>query len=133
MKLRWLLLVPAGFGVLSLTADAADWPQWRGPRRNGISQESGLLKEWPKDGPKLLWQNADIGDGYATPAVAGARLYLLSNRGMENELVQALSVQDGKPVHILAEVRVMRQDVERIPHAAFRVHGVTQLLRHQER
>ena len=52
-------------------ASAADWPQWRGPRRNGISQEKGLLKEWPKDGPKLLWQIKDIGDGYSTPAVVG--------------------------------------------------------------
>ena len=67
------LLLPAGLGLLllALVAGAADWPQWRGPRRNGISQESGLLKEWPKEGPKLLWRLADIGDGYATPSVVG--------------------------------------------------------------
>jgi outer membrane protein assembly factor BamB len=57
-----------------------------------------LLREWPTDGPKLLWQLSDIGNGYATPAVAGTRVFLLSNRGMENESVVALSVQDGKPV-----------------------------------
>jgi outer membrane protein assembly factor BamB len=57
-----------------------------------------LLQQWPKEGPKLIWQLADIGDGYATPAIAGARIYLLSNRGVDNEFVQALSVQDGKPV-----------------------------------
>jgi outer membrane protein assembly factor BamB len=61
MKLCWSLL------IVSLAAMAADWPQWRGPRRTGISQETGLLKEWPKEGPKLLWQLPDIGDGYATP------------------------------------------------------------------
>src|SRR5437773_8860217 len=82
----------------ALSVVAADWPQWRGPRRTGISQETGLLKEWPKDGPKLLWQIPDIGDGYATPAVVGTRLYLLGNRGMDNEFVQALAVQDGKTV-----------------------------------
>src|SRR2546422_8534185 len=98
MKPGWPVLLAAGLGMLSLAADAADWPQWRGPRRNGVSQESGLLKEWPKNGPKLLWQLADIGEGYATPAVAGTRLYLLSNRGLENEFVQALSVEDGKAV-----------------------------------
>jgi outer membrane protein assembly factor BamB len=81
-----------------MIGSAADWPQWRGPRRDGISQETGLLKEWPKQGPKLLWQVNDLGDGYATPAVVSARLYLLSNRGLTNELVQALSVTDGKPV-----------------------------------
>jgi len=77
-------------------ASGADWPQWRGPNRDGISAETGLLKEWPKNGPKLLWQVNDIGDGYATPAVAGSRLFVLANRGMDNEFVQALSVQDGK-------------------------------------
>jgi outer membrane protein assembly factor BamB len=40
----------------------------------------------------------DIGDGYSTPAVVGARVYLMSNRGLENEFVQALSTQDGKPI-----------------------------------
>jgi outer membrane protein assembly factor BamB len=76
---------------------AADWPQWRGPMRTGISQETGLLKQWPSGGPKLLWQAADIGDGYGTPAIASGHIFLISNRGMENEFVQALSVQDGKP------------------------------------
>lgn len=92
MKTRWWLVI-----VFSLLATARDWPQWRGPHRTGISQETELLQAWPKEGPKLLWQVADIGDGYATPAVAGGRLYLLGNRGMDSEFVQALSVEDGKP------------------------------------
>jgi len=79
-------------------AATSDWPQWRGPERDGISQEKGLLKQWPAEGPKLLWQVNDIGDGYSTPSVAGKRIYLMSNRGFENEFVQALSTEDGKPV-----------------------------------
>jgi len=79
-------------------ATSSDWPQWRGPARDGVSQERGLLKQWPKEGPKLLWQVNDIGDGYSTPAVAGKRIYLMSNTGMENEFVQALSTEDGKPI-----------------------------------
>jgi outer membrane protein assembly factor BamB len=75
-----------------------DWPQWRGPNRSGISSETGLLKQWPAGGPKLLWQVNDIGDGYSTPSVVGSRIYLMSNRGMENEFVQALSTQDGKVI-----------------------------------
>jgi len=92
------------FSAVSVTGSANmanstfDWPQWRGPERNGISQERGLLKQWPADGPKLLWQVNDIGDGYSTPAVVGTRIYLMSNRGFENEFVQALSTQDGKPI-----------------------------------
>jgi len=81
-----------------MAASNSDWPQWRGPERNGISNERGLLKQWPAEGPKLLWQVNDIGDGYSTPAVVGKRIYLMSNRGMENEFVQALSTQEGKPI-----------------------------------
>jgi hypothetical protein len=90
------LCVVAGVGALSMLAVAADWPQWRGTARNGISMETGLLKEWPKGGPKMLWELKDIGDGYAAPVVVGGRLYIMSNRGMENEFVQALSIEDGK-------------------------------------
>jgi outer membrane protein assembly factor BamB len=77
---------------------ANDWPQWRGPQRNGLSQETGLLKEWSKDGPKLLWKISDAGSGYSTPAVVGDRLYVLGNDGLENEFVAALSVKDGKQI-----------------------------------
>jgi outer membrane protein assembly factor BamB len=97
MKKSWLLLVAVGLSPFS-GAMAADWPQWRGPERTGISQETGLLKEWPKDGPKLLWQVNNIGDGYSTPAISAQRIYLLSNKGMDNEFVQALSVNDGKQI-----------------------------------
>jgi outer membrane protein assembly factor BamB len=107
VKLRLLTIIAALYlccSAVSLTGSASkdaltfDWPQWRGPQRNGISQETGLLKQWPTEGPKLLWQVNDIGDGFSTPAVVGRRIYLMSNRGMENEFVQALSTEDGKPV-----------------------------------
>src|SRR5262245_35372285 len=77
---------------------ADDWPQWRGPKRNGISQETGLIKEWPKEGPKLRWKVTEIGAGYSTPSVVGDRLYLLGNESNENEFVEALAVNDGKRV-----------------------------------
>ena len=98
MTLRYSLFV-AGICVLSSTSlHAADWPQWRGPQRDGVSKETGLLKEWPKEGPKLLWQVKDIGYGFSTPAVIGDRLYLLGNKGTDNEFVQARSVTDGKEI-----------------------------------
>ncbi len=96
MSTRRLLLVAASLGVMALAA--ADWPQWRGPRRDGVSAETGLLREWPKDGPKLLWRAADVGDGYSTPAVVGERIYLMSSEGLDDEYVQALGVADGKRV-----------------------------------
>lgn len=75
---------------------AADWPQWRGPHRDGISPEKGLLRQWPPEGPKPVWKVTDIGSGYSTPAVVGERLYLLANEGLDNEFVAAISARDGK-------------------------------------
>lgn len=107
MKSRFLTFIAALGLCLSavsstsfarMGASTSDWPQWRGPERNGTSKERGLLKQWPKDGPKLVWQVNDIGDGYSTPVVVGKRIYVMSNRGMDYEFVQALSTQDGKPV-----------------------------------
>ena len=97
MKVSRLLCVALAVGVLSLL-NAADWAQWRGPGRTGISQETGLLKEWPKEGPKLIWQLKDIGEGYGAPAIVGSRVYLMSNRGLDNEFVQARLARDGRQV-----------------------------------
>jgi outer membrane protein assembly factor BamB len=91
---RFLAIV--GVIAFTLMSRADDWPQWRGPHRDGISNEKGLLQRWPKDGPKLLWKVTNAGSGYSTPAVVGDRLYLLGNEGMDNEFVEALSVADGK-------------------------------------
>jgi outer membrane protein assembly factor BamB len=86
--------------VLIVAADAwaIDWPQWRGPHRDGISKETGLLKEWPQEGPRLVWQKKDLGDGYSTPAVVGDRIYLLGNKGLDDEFVQVLNAADGDPI-----------------------------------
>jgi outer membrane protein assembly factor BamB len=90
----------AGIVILSkaLPVFADNWPQWRGPQRDGISRETGLLAEWPREGPKLLWKVENIGRGYSTPAVANVRLYLMASEGLDNEFVEALDVRDGKRV-----------------------------------
>lgn len=92
------LMGVAALSLFAATCYADDWPQWRGPQRNGVSQEKGLLAEWPKDGPALLWSVADLGAGYSTPAVVGDRLYLLGNEGLENEFVAARSAKNGQRV-----------------------------------
>src|SRR5207249_11104030 len=76
-------------------ARADDWPQWRGPNRDGHSKETGLLKEWPKDGPRLIWQVKDLGGGYSAPSVAADRVYLMTNKGLEDEFVTARDAKDG--------------------------------------
>jgi outer membrane protein assembly factor BamB len=95
MKLPRLVVLAVGIIAAHLPAHAADWPQWRGPERTGISTETGLLPQWPAAGPKLVWQIKDLGDGYSTPAVAADRLYVIANAGIENEYVRALSAVDG--------------------------------------
>jgi outer membrane protein assembly factor BamB len=72
----WIALV--GFGIAltsSNAADAADWPQWMGPTRNGIWTEDGILTKFPAAGPKVLWR-VPVAGGYSGPAVAKGRVYL---------------------------------------------------------
>jgi len=67
---------------------------WRGPNRDGICREKGLLKEWPHDGPKLLWKTTGLGIGYGGPALVGNVLYIMgANDG--KEWVLALDVRRG--------------------------------------
>jgi outer membrane protein assembly factor BamB len=61
-------------------ASASDWPQWRGPNRDGISTETGLLSDWRAAPPRLLWQKTGLGSGYASVAIVGDRLYTMGDR-----------------------------------------------------
>ncbi len=78
--------------MIASCAAADDWPQYRGPNRDDVSAEKGLLQQWPKDGPKLLWTYADAGIGYSGPAVVGDRLYTIGGRG-ESEFLFALDTK----------------------------------------
>ena len=78
---RWLLL--ASCLPAASAARAADWPQWRGPNHDGASQETGLLQEWPKEGPALAWTCADAGTGFGSFAVVGGRVYVLGARPID--------------------------------------------------
>jgi outer membrane protein assembly factor BamB len=85
------LALPAGLS--SLGTD--DWPQWRGPKRDGISAERGLLKTWPAGGPPLAWKAQGAGEGYSSFASAGGRLYTMGARG-GTEYVMAFDAATGK-------------------------------------
>ena len=58
---------------------AAPWPQWRGPTRNNISTETGLLKEWPKGGPPMLWKQNGIGKGFSDISVADGKIFTMGD------------------------------------------------------
>jgi outer membrane protein assembly factor BamB len=66
---------------------SGDWPQWRGPNRDGISTETGLLNSWPNDGPPLLWSTRGAGRGYSSVAVSDGRIYTMGNRGSSEDLI----------------------------------------------
>ncbi len=55
---------------------ALDWPQWRGPNRDAVSLETGLLEEWPEDGPAVLWR-IPVGPGFSSVSVSAGKLYTL--------------------------------------------------------
>jgi len=65
---------------IPLVAKAADWPHWRGPDYNGISQEKNLNLEWPVGGPKVLWRQS-VGTGFASMTVSEGRVYTTGNSG----------------------------------------------------
>lgn len=90
------LLIAVSVLALASTTLAADWPQFRGPNRDGVSRETGLLKSWPAAGPKLLWK-APVGDGYSHMAVAKGRLFLLFGEG-SNDVAAAYDAASGKPL-----------------------------------
>jgi len=70
------MLMLAAFALLPPSARGDDWPQWLGPRRDGVWREAGLIEAFPKDGPAIRWR-ATIGSGYGGPAVAGGRVYVM--------------------------------------------------------
>jgi outer membrane protein assembly factor BamB len=80
--------------ILAFSAMAADWPQWRGPNRDGISNETGLLSSWPSGGPKVVWKTSGLGVGYSSFSIVGGRMYTQGQRGKQ-EFVLALDVKTG--------------------------------------
>src|SRR5208282_5490764 len=73
-----------------------DWPQWRGPRRDGISDEKDLLPQWPEGGLRRIWKVDNLGRGWSSPIIVRDRLYISGDVG--NDLVIFCFDLDGKPV-----------------------------------
>ncbi|MBO0857254.1 MAG: PQQ-like beta-propeller repeat protein [Chloracidobacterium sp.] len=75
----------------------SDWPQWRGPERNGLSKDSGLLKQWPSSGPQKGWSISGLGEGYGTVAIRGDRIFVQGTSGDASKIF-CLNRADGKQV-----------------------------------
>lgn len=94
-------LLPATFATLSLllasfAVRAEDWPQWRGPRGDGISRETGLAETWPAEGPKAAW-SIKVGTGFASPIAVDGKVYMFAVVG-EQEVLYALDADTGKTI-----------------------------------
>jgi outer membrane protein assembly factor BamB len=76
------------------TSANTDWYQFRGPQRNGVSTEQGLLGEWPEGGPKIAWTATGIGKGYSSPIIADGALYITGDVG--DDLVISAFLLDGQ-------------------------------------
>ena len=109
MRLLILTLGVACLGFSDLLL-ANDWPQWQGLHRDAISQETGLLKSWPSEGPRLAWRVDDLGGGDSTPSIADGRIFGMSNRG-EDEVVWALSEENGKQQWVTKLGPAYKQDM----------------------
>ncbi|WP_425398423.1 PQQ-binding-like beta-propeller repeat protein [Aeoliella sp.] len=86
------------FALLVPTANAGeyDWPQWMGPNRDGLTKETGLLKEWPEDGPELAWMVRTVGFGYAGPSIADGKIFILGSVDGETYLMALDENDQGK-------------------------------------
>jgi outer membrane protein assembly factor BamB len=109
ISIKTLISVAIVVLFLSSVVVAQDWPQWRGPNRDGVSKETGLLKQWPADGPPLAWKAKGAGGGYSSFAIANGRLYTMGLRG-SREFILAFDVADGKEVWATAHGGAFQND-----------------------
>ncbi|PTN08217.1 PQQ-binding-like beta-propeller repeat protein [Mangrovibacterium marinum] len=93
-KLRyWTLLA---FAAMAMNLNGQDQQGWRGPNRDGIYPETGLLKEWPAEGPKQLWETDDAGKGYSSPVIANGHIYITGMNEEENKEIFSAYTMDGQ-------------------------------------
>ncbi|MBS0203643.1 MAG: PQQ-like beta-propeller repeat protein [Planctomycetes bacterium] len=87
---------PAGDSE-AVTGTGGSWPQYRGPNRDNISLETDLLDAWPDSGPKLIWEQKNLGEGFSSVSISEGKLFTMGNQG-SNEMLLAMDVSSGKPL-----------------------------------
>lgn len=107
---RWALgTILAAGAVAAGAAAGGDWPQWRGPNRDGVSTETGLLRQWPSGGPPAAWTITGLGKGYGSVSVQGDRLFVQGTDG-NSSVVICLRRSDGAKVWSRPLGRTLDQD-----------------------
>src|SRR5512146_434630 len=95
MKPTAILATTLAVPFVAICAFAADWPQYYGPSRDSTSPEKGILRSWPKEGPKVLW-TASVGAGFGGPAVSGGKVYLLDRDDKTGDTLRVFDLSTGK-------------------------------------
>ncbi|CAN5528394.1 MAG: PQQ-like beta-propeller repeat protein [Pyrinomonadaceae bacterium] len=108
-RLMSLAVIALFLSIDTAAQVGADWPQWRGPNRDGISRETGLLKQWPEQGPPLAWKATGAGGGYSSFAISNGRLFTMGLRG-NREYVVAFNVVTGKEAWATPHGAAFRND-----------------------
>ena len=90
----WLAALVLGFAQAPVPT-APEWSQWRGANRDGVSAETGLLKQWPSGGPSRVWQGTGAGTGYSSFSSSSGRLYTIGARD-DIEYVMAFDRASGR-------------------------------------
>ena len=101
MSVRFNVLALVVCALLNNVARSEDWPSWRGPNRDDISSETGLLKSWPEGGPEKLWTSKDAGLGYSGFSIVNGVLFTMGADGTaeeSNEFVIALKAESGEKI-----------------------------------
>lgn len=121
MARHLLTLLISGFALSSLLSPGVtvaqpttgDWPQWRGPGRDGVSREEGLLKEWPEGGPDVVWSVETVGVSYSSIAIKDGRIFTQGDlNGVEHVL--CLSTEDGRILWAVQPAPVIQELADRI-------------------
>ncbi len=111
---RYIVMVGCVLTAASQAVTGDNWPQFRGPNRDAISQETGLLRKWPDGGPRILW-TVEVCEGYASAAVYGDRVYFNDyDRDAKAWLMRCVSLADGKELWRFSEPKRIRPN-----------HGIT--------
>ena len=92
-----VMFTGCGSGSQNSTAYSSeyDWPQFLGPDRNSISPQKGLLRNWPEEGPKVLW-SVNIGIGFGGPVVKNGKVYMLDREDGVCDIMRCFDLQTGK-------------------------------------
>ncbi|MDZ4801945.1 MAG: PQQ-binding-like beta-propeller repeat protein [Bryobacteraceae bacterium] len=104
-----LATLPAAVLAQRPAATLPDWPQWHGPDRTNLSKETGLLRQWPSGGPKVVWKIGGLGTGYGSVAIVGDRIYVQGTKDNKST-VFALDRATGQPKWTAPIGRALDQD-----------------------